>query len=332
MRKPHVLAAALLCWLLLGCTGITEYEGLWSWRAEVLSLPGLAPAGSVSGFSDGVAVLALDESVFLVSSLEGLVHRCSAGQAEVMDSWQLSDAVSGGCRGMVASPCSSSFYVIASTEWVYEVDSFSGEVLDEIQRQDAPAALGGGLDEERIYFSDGPTGWVYELYCPNNYAERAVQCGVSPGVLKPLDLGPGYILLGCPDSRGTVYFLRLDTFETVKWESGSACADLAEMNDSTWAIARPEWSQPGGSVLVCRGAEYAISTTELELGGRPQRVCWDEYSDLLYVGSRTEDGNTLISAWSPEGSKVVAEVELDGFLQDMALTPGESRLIVLLYE
>lgn len=85
-------------------------------------------------------------------------------------------------------------------------------------------------------------------------------------------------------------------------------------------------------MLVCRGIEYAISTVELSLGGHPHRVCWSDSDRLLYVGARTGAGSTLVSAWSPESSQVVAEVELDGFLRDMAVTPGGGRLIVLLYE
>ncbi len=332
MARILRVLAALLPAVLSCCADITEYDALWVWRAEVLSLPDLAPLGTIPGLEGGRQVLSLGESVFLVSSLEGVVYRCSAAEQAVMDTWRLSDALSGGCGDMVASPCSTTFYVIASFESLYEVDALEGSILASLSPADFPVALGDGLNGEHIYAADGPTGWVYEMYCPGNYAERAVQCDRSPAVLEPLSEGPGYILLGCSDTRGSVCFLRLDTFETVKWESGSACADLAQMNDSTWAIARPEWSGDQGSVLVCRGVEYGISTTELELGGRPQRVCWDEYRDLLYVGSRTDGGSTLISAWSPDSSRVVAEVELDGILQDMAVTPGESRLIVLLYE
>jgi hypothetical protein len=318
--------------LLAGCSSIAEYDSLWSWRAEVVSLPDLSPLGSVAGLEEGVAVLPIPGGIFLVSSLEGGVYRCSAGEMAVLDTWQLSDAPSGGCRGMAASPCSASFYLIASTEWVYEVDSFQGSILQQVMQTDAPSGLGDGLDDEHIYLADGASGWVYEIFCPDNYAERAVQCDVSPDVLEPLDVGPGYILLGCSDSRGTVYFLRLDSFETVRWETGAACSDLAAMGDSTWAAARPQWSGAAGSVLVCDGVEYGISARELSLGGHPQRVCWGEDDSLLYVGARTADGSTLVSAWSPESSKVVAEVELDGFLRDMAMTPGGGRLIVLLYE
>ncbi|MFO7950309.1 MAG: hypothetical protein R6U36_08065 [Candidatus Fermentibacteraceae bacterium] len=326
------ILAAVLAATLAGCMDITEYGALWSWRVEVLAIPDLSVLGAVSGVEGGQEVLPLGEAVFLVSSLEGVVYRCSAGEMAVMDTWRLSDALSGGCSDMVASPCTTSFYVIASSEMMYEVDALDGSILASVSPADIPTVLGAGLDGEHIYISDGPTGWVYELFCPGNYAERAVQCERSPVLMEPLDLGPGYILLVCPDSRGTVYFLNLDSFQTVKWESGSSCTGAAEMNDSMWAMARPEWTQSSGSVLLCRGVDYSIDSREIPFDSRPQRVCWEEYSDLLYVGSRTDDGNTLISAWSPESSQVTAEVKLDGFLQDMAVTPGESRLIVLLYE
>src|SRR6056297_2457809 len=102
MYRLPVVFAALSVLLAAGCSSISEYDTLWSWRAEVLSLPELSPLGSVDGLEDGVAVLPLSGGIFLVSSLEGDVFRCSAGERAVLDSSQLSGALSGGCGEMAA--------------------------------------------------------------------------------------------------------------------------------------------------------------------------------------------------------------------------------------
>lgn len=339
-RSPYSISLRLvpihLCVFILlgmaGCQGITEYDGLWSHRVDVLSLPEMEPLGHVEGIEDGVDLLPVGGPAFLVSGLGGEVYYCSAAELQVIDTWELSDPASGGCGQMMMHPWGQDFYVVTGNGRITQASLSGGGTVDQLEVATSPSSMSLSVEPEYMFVSDAATGWLYEVWCPANEPRRSTECAQGAVAMAPLNLDPGYMIMACPDSRGTIYWMNLDFFYPVSHRLGAPCSDLAVTGDSTYAIAHPRWGWSRGIVTLARNVELNLQSDTLEPGGHPHRLCCDRESAMLYIGSRLEGGSTLISAYSLWESEIVAETEVSGFLQEMALSSEGQRLLLLMYE
>ena len=332
MRSSSAACVLCLMCLLAGCLGIEEYETLWDYRAEVLSLPGLHSMGSISGIEEGSALLALKGTALLVSSREGTVYRAGTESMEILNEWTVGDPTVGDYGQMLRRPWVPRFYLVSGRSGLTEASTTEGTVLEQFEVGDSPLAICHSLDSAYMFVSDGSTGEIFEIFCAENAVRRSLECEHAPVAMAPFFADPGYILMACADSRGTLYFLNMDYFYPIPWESGSPCSDVVVISDTLYALAQPDWAGGSGRLLVCSGAEIGIEQTRVSIEGHPFRLCADPDGSLLYCGSRRGNGTTLISVYSVDSSRVISERVLDGFLQDMAISRDRQRLMVLLFE
>ena len=106
--------------------------------------------------------------------------------------------------------------------------------------------------------------------------------------------------------------------------------------DSVYVISCPEWTENNGYVCFIQGYVEPLDTAKRNVEGHPINMCFNcnsGYIGNLYVMSRTDSGNTLITVFefpfSHMEPEVASVISIDGFPRDIIAPSLGEYLIVL---
>lgn len=325
-----------------GCHEVMEYQSNDQSRITLIRSSDFQVERYMDGLSQGRTLLSDGSNKLILLSADGTLFRIDSEEMIVDTSYTIG-GTSGTGYGDAAIARNGNLYVLGPGSQLIEVDLSTNSVEDQFSPGSRPGAIVASSTQERLYFIDTLEDYIGEIWTSTNHV------GFTSNTMSPLadvmieSTGGRHIVAVCSDDRGSIYGIWLDISESARFlqvNAGSPCSRVMPMDqDSVYMICCPEWTASNGYVYFVQGYIDPGLTNTVHVAGHPIDMCFNDntgYAGTLYIMSRTDTGNTVITViefpFSHIEPEVVTTISLDGFPRDIIAPTNGEYLVVLTSE
>ncbi len=337
--KSIYIPFLILLIAVLGCHEVMEYQSNDQSCLTFIRSSDFQVERCMEGLPQGRTLLSCGSLDLILLTADGTLYRIDSEEMTVDTSYTIGGS-SGTGYGDAAIVNNGNLYVLGPGSQVIEVDLSTNSVEDQFSPGSRPGAICASSILGRIYFTDTEEDCIGEIWTSNNHT------GFTTNTMHPLaDImihrtSGRHIVAVCSDDLGSIYGIWLDISETARLlevSTGSPCSRVIPMNaDSVYMICCPEWASANGYVYFIQGYVDPELTAQVYVEGHPIDMCFNAnsgYLGNLYIMSRTDSGNTVITVFgfpfSHMEPEVVSVISIDGFPRDIIAPTNGEYLIVL---
>ena len=328
-----------LLMLTLGCHEVMEYGSNDQSRITFIRSSDFQMERYMDGLSQGRALLSGGSNEIILLSADGTLSRINSEEMIVDTSYTIGGS-SGAGYGDAAIATNGNLYVLGPGSQIIEVNLAANSVEDQFSPGSKPGSICASTTMGRLYFIDSVEDYIGEIWTSNNHTNFTSNTlfPLADVMIEPF--GGRHIVAVCSDDAGSIYGIWLDLSETARLLSvsaGSPCSSVIPMNaDSVYMICCPEWTSSNGYVYFVQGYVVPDITHKVYVQGHPIDMCFNAnsgYLGYLYVMSKTDSGNTVITVigfpFSHMLPEVVSVINIDGYPRDIIAPSFGEYLIVL---
>ncbi len=332
----------ILLMIVLGCHEVMEYQSNDQSRITFIRSSDWGVERSMEGLLQGRSLLSSGSNEIIMLSADGTLYRIDSEQMTVDTSYVIGGSSGTGyADGAIAND--GNLYALGPGSQVIEVNLSTNSVVDQFTPGAKPGAICASSTESRLYFTDTIEDYIGEIWTNGNTT------GFTSDTFYPLaDImidksGGRHIVAVCSNDQGSIYGIWLDISESAKLlpvPAGSPCSSVIPMGgDSIFIVSCPEWTENSGYVCFFQGYIEYMDMKRMYVEGHPIDMCFNGnsgYSGNLYVMSRTDSGNTIITVFefpfSHMEPEVASVIYIDGFPRDIISPSFGEYLMVLTSE
>lgn len=329
----------MLLMIVLGCHEVMEYQSNDQSRITFIRSSDWGVERSMEGLLQGRSLLSSGSNKLILLSADGTLYRIDSEQMTVDTSYVIGGSSGTGyADGAIASD--GNLYALGPGSQVIEVNLSTNSVVDHFAPGAKPGAICASSTESRLYFTDTLEDYIGEIWINGNTT------GFTSDTFYPLadvmieKSGGRHIVAVCSNDQGSIYGIWLDISEYAKLldvQTGSPCSRVIPVGgDSVFAVSCPEWTENSGYVCFIKGYIEFQDITTMNVEGHPIDMCFNDnsgYSGNLYVMSRTDSGNTVITVFefpfSHMEPEVASVIYIDGFPRDI-ISPSFGEFLMVL--
>ncbi|MEN8209702.1 MAG: hypothetical protein ABFR50_10690 [Candidatus Fermentibacteria bacterium] len=338
MRSVYIPFLLLLI-AALGCHEVMEYQSNDQSRITFIRTSDFQVERFMGGLQEGRTLLSDGPDRLILLSADGTLSRIDSEQMIVDTSYAIGGS-SGAGYGDAASATNGNLYVLGPGSQVIEVNLASNSVEDQFSPGAKPGSICASSTEGRLYFTDSSEDYIGEIWTSNNHTEFTSNTlfPLADVMIEPI--GGRHIVAVCSDDAGSIYGIWLNLSETARYlqvSAGSPCSKVMPIgSDSVYVVCCPQWSASNGYLYFVRGYAVIETVASVNVEGHPVDMCFNPgigYLGYLFVMSRTESGNTVITtfgfSFSHMEPEVVSVISIDGFPRDI-LAPSNGEYLMVL--
>jgi len=323
----------------LGCHEVTEYQSNDQSCITLVRSSDFQVEKTMNGFSRGRTLLADGSNGLILLSADGTLSRIDLKEMTVDTSYSIGGSSGTGyCDATIAR--NGNLYVLGPGSQVIEVDLSSNSVEDQFAPGSKPGAICASPTMERLYFTDTAADCIGEVLISNNHTGFTTNTQYPLADVMVDKITGRNIVAVCSDDGGSIYGIWLDISENAKLLSvsaGSPCSRVLPINqDSVYVVSCPRWTSNNGYVCFVQGYQAPQQKRTINVQGHPTEMCFNNntgYAGYLYVMSRTDSGNTVITVFEFPFSfidpEVVSVISIDGFPRDI-IAPSSGEYLMIL--
>ena len=323
----------------LGCHEVMEYQSNDQSRITFIRSSDFQVERYMDGLSQGRALLSGGSNEIILLSADGTLSRINSEEMIVDTSYTIGGS-SGAGYGDGAIATNGNLYVLGPGSQVIEVNLSTNSVEDQFTPGSKPGSICASSTMGRLYFTDSSEDYIGEIWTSNNHTSFTSNTLFPLADIMIQKTGGRHIVAVCSNDAGSIYGIWLDLSETATLlpvEAGSPCSSVIPMNqDSVYIVSCPVWSGDNGFVCFIQGYIVPDVPLKIDVEGHPIDMCFNAnsgYLGYLYVMSKTDSGNTVITVFefpfSHMEPEVAAVISIDGFPRDIIAPSFGEYLIVL---
>jgi hypothetical protein len=323
----------------LGCHEVMEYQSNDQSRITFVRSSDFQVDRYMDGLQQGRTLLSGGSNEIILLSADGTLSRIDSEEMTVDTSYTIGGS-SGAGYGDAAIATNGNLYVLGPGSQVIEVNLATNSVEDQFTPGSKPGAICASSTMGRLYFIDSVEDYIGEIWTSNNHTQFTSNTIFPLADIMIEKTAGRHIVAVCSNESGSIYGIWLDLSENARLLSvsaGSPCSSVISMNeDSVYMICCPEWASSNGYVYFVKGFFVPERTNKVYVEGHPIEMCYNGntgYSGTLYVMSKTDSGNTVITViefpFSHIEPEVVSVINIDGYPRDIIAPSFGEYLIVL---
>jgi hypothetical protein len=337
--KVIFIPILILLMAVLGCHEVMEYQSNDQSRITFIRSSDWEVERYMEGLPQGRILLSCGSNKLIMLSADGTLYRIDSEEMTVDTSYVIGGSSGTGyCDAAIAND--GNLYVLGPGSQVIEVDLSANSVIDQFTPGTKPGAICASSTASRLYFIDTIEDYIGEIWTTSNHT------GFTSDTFYPLaDImieksGGRHIVAVCSNDQGSIYGIWLDISDTAKimeYSTGSPCSCVIPLpGDSIYMVTCPRWTETNGYVCFIQGYIEFLGMENRNVEGHPIDMCFNGnsgYAGNLYVMSRTDSGNTVITVFefpfSHMEPEVASVIYLDGFPRDIIAPSFGEYLMVL---
>lgn len=329
----------ILLMTFLGCHEVMEYQSNDQSRITFIRSSDFEVDRYMEGLSQGRTLLSCGSNILILLSADGTLHRINSEEMSIDTSYVIGGSSGTGYNDAVIA-LDGNLYALGPGSLIIEVDLSSNSVIDQFTPGGRPDAICASTIENKLYYIDIMENCITEIFATSNTT------GFTSDTFYPLadimieKTGGRHIVAVCSNDQGTIYGIWFDISETARilnHSTGSPCSCVIPMpGDSIYMVSCPRWTRSNGYVCFIQGYVEFQELVKRNVEGHPIDMCYNSssgYAGNLYVMSRTDSGNTIITVFefpfSHMEPEVASVIYIDGFPRDIIAPSFGEYLMVL---
>ncbi len=337
--KSVLIPFLILLMVVLGCHEVMEYQSNDQSSITFIRSSDFQVERYMDGLPQGRTLLSGGSNKLILLSADGTLYRINSEEMTVDTSYAIGGS-SGTGYSDAAMATNGNLYVLGPGSQVIEVDLSTNSVEDQFSPGSKPGAICASSTHGRLYFTDNNEDCIGEIWTSDNHTGFTSNTQFPLADVMIQSTGGRHIVAVCSNELGSIYGIWLDLSETARGltvSTGSPCSRVIPMNaDSVYMICCPEWTGANGYVYFVQGYVQPGLTARVYVEGHPIDMCFNAnsgYLGNLYIMSRTDSGNTVITVFefpfSHMEPEVAAVIHIDGFPRDIIAPSFGEYLMVL---
>lgn len=339
--KPVYIPFLILLMSVLGCHEVMEYQSNDQSRITFIRTSDFQVERNMEGLQQGRSLLSCGLNKLILISADGTLYRIDSEEMTIDTSYTIGGS-SGTGYGDAVIANNGNLYVIGPGSQIIEVDLSTNTVEDQFAPGLKPGAICASSTLNRLYFTDTIEDYIGEVWTSSNHTGFTTNTDFPIADIMVQQTGGRHIVAVCSNDIGSIYGIWLDISETARLLSpsaGSPCSSVIPMNrDSVYAVTCPEWTSNNGFVFFVQGYVEHLFDTKISVEGHPTEMCFNGnigYAGNLFVLSRTDSGNTVITVFGFPSSylyidpEIIATMSLNGFPRDIVAPSNGEYILVL---
>jgi hypothetical protein len=318
----------------IGCHEVMEYQSTYSSTISFIRTSDYTVEKTFEGIEQGRSLISYGDTYIIVISADGVLHRIDPESMLVDTSFSIGGP-SGTGYGETAVAMNGHLYVKGPGSQMIEINVLNNTVVDQFIPGSMPGAFCASPAENRLYFTDMHDLLIGEIWTGGNIPGWTSPVYESPADIMIEPVEGRKIIVVSSDYSGTIYGIWLDWSSTARLQTycaGAPCSCVEPAyGDSCFCVACPNWGGEDGSVKFFNGYIENTGSRRENIHGHPIDICSTSDGLHLYVLSKLDSGNSLVSVFEYRSAvpEFLTEIEIDGFPRDFASYAVGEYLLVL---
>jgi hypothetical protein len=322
-----------------GCHEVMEYQSNDRSRITVIRSSDFQVERTMKGLTQGRTLIPDGLNRLILLSADGTLSRIDSEKMIVDTSYSIGGS-SGTGYSDAAIADNGNLYVMGPGSQLIEVDLSSNSVEDQFTPGSKLGAICASSTQGRLYFIDTVEDCIGEIWTSSNHTGFTSNTNYPLADIMIQQTGGRHIVAVCSNDRGSIYGIWLNISESARLlsiEARAPCSCVIPMNqDSIYIVSCPEWTSENGYLYFVQGYVVPLDTLIKDVEGHPIKMCFNNntgYAGNLYVMSKTNSGNTVITVFGFTAShmepELISVISIDGFPRDIIAPSNGEYLIVL---